>query len=152
MSTLKTNTIENVAGTESHDVATMGIENSIVLSVDRDNQGDQYVTKYPDGTMVVRGAIQLAHVMPAWEGVTPLLYTNYFTNGDLLTGNDDFISATPIVNLLDSLVSSRAASLCSTTIDTKGNMSNPYIVSTAPTPSTDTSSISWFYTTTGRWK
>lgn len=47
MSTIKTNTIENVAGTESHDVATMGIESG-------SNTNGEY-TKFPDGTLICTG-------------------------------------------------------------------------------------------------
>jgi len=44
MSKIKTNTIENVAGTESHSVDTMGIESG-------DNTNGKY-TKFPDGTLI----------------------------------------------------------------------------------------------------
>lgn len=44
MSKIKANTIENVAGTSSHDVANMGIESG-------SNANGNY-TKFPDGTMI----------------------------------------------------------------------------------------------------
>jgi len=43
MSKIKANIIENVAGTETHDVATMGIENGVGY------------TKFPDGTLICYG-------------------------------------------------------------------------------------------------
>jgi len=44
MSKIKTNTIENVAGTESHSVDTMGIESG-------SNADGNYI-KFPDGTLI----------------------------------------------------------------------------------------------------
>ena len=44
MSKIKANTIENVAGTATHDVATMGIESG--------SNANGHWTKFPDGTMI----------------------------------------------------------------------------------------------------
>lgn len=47
MSTIKANTIENVSGTESHDVAAMGIVNG--------TSGSSSYIKFPDGTLICHG-------------------------------------------------------------------------------------------------
>lgn len=49
MSTIKANTIENVAGTETHSVDTMGIESGTGTNL-------KYI-KFPDGTLITTGYV-----------------------------------------------------------------------------------------------
>jgi hypothetical protein len=68
MSKIITNAIENVAGTEIHNVDTMGIERG----TDTITNGAIYWTKLPDGTLLARGFKNVTVAATTqWLGIIP---------------------------------------------------------------------------------